>query len=79
MQNGLEPKIYPNPAKNNLVIEMDHLGSIEILDLAGRKMHTETAISNKISVNVSNLHKGIYMLKVIDINSKSVIKKITIN
>jgi hypothetical protein len=78
MQNGLEPKIYPNPAVSNLFIEMEHLGSIEILDLAGRKMHSETAIGNKISVNVTNLNKGIYMLKVTDINSKSVIKKITI-
>jgi hypothetical protein len=41
-------------------------------------MQAETAIGNKMSVNVSSLNKGVYMLKVKDINSKSVIKKITI-
>ena len=58
--------IYPNPANTNLII--DHIQSndfnIEILDLTGKTiMQIPTNGVSKITLNVSSLSSGIYIIK----------------
>ncbi|CAH8296493.1 putative secreted protein (Por secretion system target) [Mariniflexile fucanivorans] len=71
-------KVYPNPAKDYLIIESNKtkISSIEMYNVLGAKV-----LSNKVFVdsklNVSRLSKGIYMLK-INAEGASTTKKIVI-
>ena len=60
--------IYPNPATNNvqLTIGNKQLGeSIQILDITGKSMNCHSERSEEsISLDVSNLQKGIYFVKI---------------
>ncbi len=59
--NKVQIKIYPNPAKDVINITSDKkINSVEVYDYLGRLIKTET--SNK--VNISQLLKGNYLLKV---------------
>lgn len=63
---NLNASIYPNPTSDNFTIEMENeLKSIEIYSLQGQKVMTST---NKIT-NVSILSKGIYMVRIEDIDN----------
>lgn len=71
--NDLKATIYPNPASDNFTIEMENeVKSIEIYSLQGQKVLAST--SKKI--NVSNLSKGIYMVKIEDKNKATTTQKI---
>ena len=56
-------QIYPNPVKDILIINNEHLqliNNVEICDLLGKTLSTHS--TNKI--NVSNLPKGVYLVKI---------------
>ena len=60
-------RIYPNPTKNNLTIQLKEdkeIRKIEFVDFSGRivKPNKISRKKNQIKVNVSNLDKGIYIL-----------------
>jgi carboxyl-terminal processing protease len=57
--------IYPNPANNELRIEMegDNIESFQIFDVQGRKIITRVVDSETMLLNVSSLHTGIYYIK----------------
>jgi hypothetical protein len=69
--------VYPNPATDQLNIEMDNLKSVEIMDIAGRLIRSNTSNNKMISLDVSNLNRGIYLVKVKDTNNVSSMKKFT--
>ena len=63
---NLKATIYPNPASTNFTIETaTELKSVEIYSLQGQKVLT----SNKNQVDVSGLSKGIYMVRVEDVDN----------
>lgn len=74
LTNNLQ--IYPNPASDKVFVKADQLNSVELFDLQGRKLGVKLNSDN--SINVSNLPKGIYVLK-LNIKGKSVSKKLVIN
>jgi hypothetical protein len=75
-QNNLEVKLYPNPANDILNIETTlELKSIEIFNIQGQKVLE----SNQKQINVSNLSNGMYMVKIQDLESNLVTKKVIIN
>ena len=56
--------IYPNPVKDILYIKnFPNLQSMEILDSSGRSVKKENSSRNTNSINVNNLPKGSYILK----------------
>lgn len=59
--------MYPNPAKNLLTVEntSSEAISIEIYDLRGAKLKTETIQSGKSQLSVSDLNSGAYIVKYI--------------
>jgi len=64
--------IYPNPVQNELKIETDEaIVNIEIFDLLGKQI----IVSKHKNIDVSELQKGIYLLK-INTDKGSVIEKI---
>jgi hypothetical protein len=73
--NTLKAAIYPNPAFENLTIEIENeLKSVEIYSLLGQKVMTATAKN----VNISSLSKGIYMVRIEDKNKAVSTKKLII-
>jgi len=58
--------IYPNPVKENLTVAMkfNKAEVAEIYSLEGRKISETNINANNNVINVSNLAKGVYLLKV---------------
>ena len=67
--NQDEFKIYPNPAKDKIsVSSSENIKSIEIISLLGKTMKKLTIENDFVSINVSDMHEGIYFMR-IDANS----------
>ena len=68
--------IYPNPANEMITVSgINKLKRIEIYDISGKLLMSET----KTHIVISNLPKGIYVLKIIDTNDFMVTKKLIKN
>jgi hypothetical protein len=66
--------IYPNPGEKNVTVEIPEFSgfaSVELIDLSGKNVLTLDALSNEQLINVSELAKGVYMVKVNNGNSLS--------
>ncbi len=62
-QPGL--KLFPNPAHDNLtIVQNEIIGSIEILDVYGRKLTQYYPGRTTYSISLTGLQKGIYFIKV---------------
>lgn len=72
---NLKASIYPNPASNNFTIEIENaIKSVEIYSLQGQKVLTVTSKN----VNVSNLSKGIYLVRIQDENNAVTTQKLMV-
>ncbi len=59
-------KIYPNPTSDNFTIEMENeIKLVEIYSLQGQKVLT----SNSKNIDVSNVSKGMYLVRIEDENN----------
>jgi len=58
--------VYPNPAINQIMVEMNQLEKVEIFDLSGRKIYSAKATANKLSVDASSFSTGMYFVKASD-------------
>ena len=64
-------KIYPNPATNNLTVDLSKYNNaqISIIDITGKVvLNTNTTKSTNV-FDVSNLNKGVYFVKIISDNN----------
>jgi len=62
-------ELYPNPATDVLNVNITGRagsGRIQILDIAGKVVFTETLESDKSELNISSLPAGMYLLKYVD-------------
>lgn len=62
-------KIFPNPAYNQLTIETSSElknGKVEIYNISGQKMATQTVNGNKTEINSTNFLVGVYIVKVME-------------
>ncbi|MFN8262539.1 MAG: YCF48-related protein [Chitinophagales bacterium] len=77
-------KLYPNPARDYVAIEipnMEVVKSIEIFNLSGNNVYSETINNQYENVrmfNVSNLANGVYFIRV-QLESTSYINKFVVN
>jgi 1,4-alpha-glucan branching enzyme len=68
-------ELYPNPSTNTFQISVD-AKKVEIYSLTGQLIQTENnCIANK-EINISNLAKGIYIVKITNSDAISVSKKL---
>lgn len=68
-------KIYPNPiTEGELIITAIHPTTLKIFDILGKEVKS-TVFENTITINVNDLHQGIYFLE-LEIEGKKQIKKI---
>jgi hypothetical protein len=71
-------KIYPNPTQNQFYIDSnENLNQVEIYALSGEKILSENE-ENIHSVNVSNLTKGIYLIRITNNSGKVFTQKLII-
>lgn len=71
--NGI--KLYPNPASNQITIESNSImNTIEIFELTGKKVYSQSAMKLYTTIDVSQFSKGIYLIKVNTKISKLIIK-----
>jgi len=73
--NNLEVKLYPNPVRDILNIEIENdIQSIEIYNIQGQKVLS----SNQKQINVSDLATGMYMVRIQDTENNIATKKVVI-
>lgn len=76
-QNLLELKIYPNPIKNNLNIESKTaLSLITIYNTIGKKIKSEKTNQLKLTLNLSGIANGIYILNITDTQGNKTTRKL---
>ncbi len=82
--NNLPMEIYPNPAKDKLIITLDNkeitAGTIRMFDLNGRLVLTSEMknVKDEISLNIAGLENGIYILSIYDENELLTTRKIAV-
>ncbi len=68
--------IYPIPASNELNVSCESgLSKIQVLDLSGKLIKEVSGGSKSITLNIEDQSKGIYFIKVTDLNDKSIYSK----
>ncbi|MBR6775524.1 MAG: T9SS type A sorting domain-containing protein [Bacteroidales bacterium] len=69
-------EIYPNPANDFVTIKThNNIGDlITISDISGRTLITEEVTSDDIQINIADLTKGLYIIKVGDKSEKLIIR-----
>lgn len=69
---NISSKVYPNPAKNQIVIESEIVdnGNIVIFNMVGQKVKEVALNSEKVSVNISDLPNGAYIYSIISNGQK---------
>jgi len=68
-------KLYPNPVKDILNLSLDNeITTVSINNLLGQEVFTRTANNNEISIDITGLAAGTYMVKVISNNEVRTIK-----
>lgn len=67
-------KIYPNPVEDWLKINgiLNENINLEIFDLSGKKLinSKSSILNNTLEINVSQLHKGLYVIQIKDKNGQ---------
>ncbi|MFT2011506.1 T9SS type A sorting domain-containing protein [Pontibacter sp. 13R65] len=71
--------VYPNPASSFLTVKFLHIGEhpnkIEILDMSGRVVKTKETNNTEEELDIQNLPKGLYLLKLSYNNLNPVLRK----
>ncbi|MBC5836828.1 T9SS type A sorting domain-containing protein [Flavobacterium muglaense] len=58
-------KIYPNPVKDKITISNSaDIEKIELYNLIGQKIFTNSFLTNKITIDLTNYKSGVYLLKI---------------
>ena len=77
ISNTNEVKMYPNPVSNSLTIEsIETIQSIRIYDLTGKTVKHSQVNGKRVTLDVSDLYIGMYLLEVQGQNGKQGIHKI---
>ena len=60
----LNVKLYPNPTSGQLSIEAEEMTSVSVYDIVGQCLIQTTAKDGHATLDMSQLHNGIYFIKV---------------
>lgn len=67
-------KFYPNPVDNVLIIRSETALDIQIIDATGKMRLSQTNVSGLHTINVSSLEKGVYVMRVLNRLSNTVVQ-----
>tara|TARA_B110000503_G_C6936129_1_gene324892 strand:- start:291 stop:656 length:366 start_codon:yes stop_codon:yes gene_type:complete len=61
-------KIYPNPSNKNIIVESNKRSIVEVLviDSQGRLVLKEQPLLSRVDINVDELKRGLYFVRIID-------------
>lgn len=71
-------KVYPNPAKDFLMVENAENDVISIIDFSGKEVYSTKILNSAARIDVSKLNQGVYILKV-NKNHQNYAKTLLIN
>ena len=71
-------KLYPNPAGDFFSFDSGDEGQMTIMDLTGRTVLTSGLQKGNNRINVSQLHPGVYLVRVVYTNNKVVAGKLQV-
>lgn len=59
-------KVYPNPTAGDFTLELNNtlVKTIQVIDLNGKVISTNTSSLDKVKLNIANLANGVYYVKV---------------
>ena len=57
-------KLYPNPTSGQLSIEAEGMTHVNVYDLVGQCVMQMTTDNGQATIDISQLHNGIYFIKV---------------
>ncbi len=79
--HAITVSVYPNPVEGIMHVKSaTGIRSISITNIAGQEVLKENLSSNRVArINTSGLNRGIYFVKVIDVNGEFSTKKIVKN
>ena len=65
--------VYPNPATNVLVVKVSANATVQLLDVTGKQVLTQTTVNanEKQEINTESVASGVYLLKVSNSNFTS--------
>ena len=63
-QSLVNAKLYPNPTSGQLSIETEGMTEVSVYDLVGQRLMQIATADGKVSLDMSQLHNGIYFIKV---------------
>ncbi|WP_310559249.1 T9SS type A sorting domain-containing protein [Flavobacterium sp.] len=69
-------KAYPNPTRGswNITSSNDDIISVQVYDVLGKTVYAKNSAAKEVSVNATELSKGVYFAKVSSANGASTIK-----
>ena len=56
--------VYPNPTKDNVIIEGEGMSHIRVVNVFGQVVYDTNVVDEQVSINLSSMAKGIYMLQI---------------
>ena len=65
-KNGNAVKVYPNPAKENLTIDLGTAdnATIRLVDISGKEMMLKTGLSGVLTLDIAHLASGVYFAEI---------------
>jgi len=68
-------KVYPNPAKDVLIVESNNAIAIEVFNLLGQTVYESTAIAGKNTIDLTGLASGVYIVRLANHKTVKFIKQ----
>lgn len=76
--DNVEFSVYPNPAKTTVtIVGATNISKVELYDITGKKVLEAIQLANN-QLNVESFKAGLYILKLVDANNNSTVKKLII-
>ncbi len=70
---------YPNPAKDYVMLsDLPLNANVQIIDMLGNVKLQTVSSSSPMKIDLSDLTSGVYNIKIIDMNKKSIVSKLVI-
>jgi hypothetical protein len=66
------PEIYPNPASDEVTVDLNNCGTyanLDVFDLLGRQLKSVRLVNTEMSFDISGLNKGAYFFKITSSNT----------
>ena len=71
----IQISVYPNPAKEKVTIDGIEVAEVQVYNALGQVVKT---VRNSNEISVENMARGVYLLRISDVNGTTKTKRITV-